>query len=309
MKKIIFSATALLATATLFAQIEAVNAHHLSTESQHVSTAYAVKRTRLSTGVTLEYVEQGSKGGTPVIFLHGLSDSWHSFETTLPHLPATVHAFALSQRGHGNSEKNATDYSTKAFAADVAAFIRQQGLGPVVIVGHSMGGVNAMRFAVDYPQLTRALVILGSEANFQGNAVLADFRKDVMAMPDGPMDSSFMEAFQGSTLVNPIDSAYYRTLVAEGMKVPMSIFKTALNGLAVQNLLPRLAGYKKPVLVIWGDKDNFCDAGSQQAIRKAMPHSRFLAYAKTGHAVQWEAPQRVAADLLQFLQPLSPEPK
>ena len=39
-----------------------------------------------------------------MLLLHGVSDSWRSFEPVLPHLPASLHAFALSQRGHGDSD-------------------------------------------------------------------------------------------------------------------------------------------------------------------------------------------------------------
>ena len=53
----------------------------------------------LSTGVRIEYVEQGKADGVPVIFLHGVTDSWRSFERVLPLRPPNIHAFALSQRG------------------------------------------------------------------------------------------------------------------------------------------------------------------------------------------------------------------
>ncbi len=54
----------------------------------------------LSTGVRMEYVEQGPADGVPVVFLHGVTDSWRSFVGVLRHLPPTVHALAISQRGH-----------------------------------------------------------------------------------------------------------------------------------------------------------------------------------------------------------------
>ena len=63
------------------------------------------KRIKLATGVELAYVEQGDPAGVPVIFLHGITDSWHSFEPVLPHL----------------SEHPAAGYWPQNFAADVAA--------------------------------------------------------------------------------------------------------------------------------------------------------------------------------------------
>jgi non-heme chloroperoxidase len=93
----------------------------------------------LRTGVKLTYVEQGDPKGIPVILLHGITDSLRSFENVLPHLPDSIHAFALSQRGHGDSDRPTTGYRPQDFAADLAAFVETLGLGPVVVAGHSMG--------------------------------------------------------------------------------------------------------------------------------------------------------------------------
>lgn len=63
----------------------------------------------------------GGRSGTPVIALHGVTDSWRSFEPVLPCLPSELRVIALTQRGHGASDKPAGGYRTADFAADVAA--------------------------------------------------------------------------------------------------------------------------------------------------------------------------------------------
>ena len=82
-----------------------------------------VKSVELPNRVKLQYVEQGDLASTPVLFLHGITDSWHSFEPVLPHLPASIRAFALSQRGHGDSDRPMSGYHPRDFAADVVAFM------------------------------------------------------------------------------------------------------------------------------------------------------------------------------------------
>lgn len=74
-----------------------------------------LKTAKLSNGVRLQYAEQGSFSGTPVIFLHGITDSWHSFESVLALLPGNIHAFAISQRGHGDSDRPLAGYTPKIF--------------------------------------------------------------------------------------------------------------------------------------------------------------------------------------------------
>ncbi len=63
------------------------------------------KSVELPNGVKLPYTDQGEPSGIPMLLLHGGTDSWRSFERVLPHLPRSVHAFALSQRGHGDADR------------------------------------------------------------------------------------------------------------------------------------------------------------------------------------------------------------
>ncbi len=133
------------------------------------------KAVELPSGVKLPYVEQGDPTGVAVLLLHGVTDSWHSFELVLPHLPDWIHAIALTQRGHGDADRHASGYRTRDFAADVAAFVDAVGLGPAIVVGHSMGGTNAQRFAIDHPERALGIVLAGSFASFSDNPAVMEF--------------------------------------------------------------------------------------------------------------------------------------
>jgi pimeloyl-ACP methyl ester carboxylesterase len=61
-------------------------------------------------GPRLSYAAQGRPDGVPVVLLHGWSDSRRSFDPVLPHLPDTIRAIAVSQRGHGDSDHPAAGY-------------------------------------------------------------------------------------------------------------------------------------------------------------------------------------------------------
>lgn len=260
-----------------------------------------IKRIALKTGVELEYAEQGNAGGVPVIFLHGVTDSWHSFETTLPHLPPSVHAFAISQRGHGNSERPEDVYTPVLFAADLAAFIEQKDLGAVVIVGHSMGGIIAQQFVLNYPQLTSALVIVGSDPAISKNPGIAEFKQEVLKM-EGEPNREFMVAFQNGTLSKPIDSSYFNLLVNESMKVPVAVFKAALKGFADVDYTPLLDKVTHPALIFWGDKDMIFQREGQERLTSLLRNSKWLVYKGTGHALHWEEPKRFANDLTEFIE-------
>src|SRR3954463_11839293 len=82
----------------------------------------------LSTGPRLYYAEQGDRKGEAIIFLHGYSDSWYSFSRVFPLLSPEYHAFALDERGHGESERPECCYGIDDFAADVDAFMEAVGI-------------------------------------------------------------------------------------------------------------------------------------------------------------------------------------
>src|SRR5512134_1726307 len=106
-----------------------------------------IKTAELPANVRLPYVEQGDESGVPVVMLHGVTDSWHSFELVLPRLPESIRAFALTQRGHGDASRPDSGYRYTDLAADVAAFMDVHQLKSAVVVGHSMGSSVAQRFA------------------------------------------------------------------------------------------------------------------------------------------------------------------
>src|SRR5262249_53425143 len=167
---------------------------------------HRLKSVELPHKVTLQYVEQGDPAGVPVLLLHGVTDSWHSFEPVLPHLPSSLHAFALTQRGHGDSDRP-LGYRTRDFAADVAEFVKALGVGPTVIVGHSMGATNAQRFVIDHPERALGLVLAGTFAGYRSNPMVLELWESTIARLTDPVDPGFVREFQESTLAKPVPRA------------------------------------------------------------------------------------------------------
>ena len=91
-------------------------------EHRWIATAH------LATDVTLHYAERGDREGEAIIFLHGYSDSWYSFGRVLPLLSPEYDAFALTQRGHRDSDKPECRYTVDDYAADVDAFMDALGI-------------------------------------------------------------------------------------------------------------------------------------------------------------------------------------
>jgi pimeloyl-ACP methyl ester carboxylesterase len=252
--------------------------------------------------VTLPYVEQGDPAGVPVLLLHGFTDSWRSFEGVLPYLPASLHAFALSQRGHGDATRPATGYYPQDFAADLAAFMDTLNLGPAIIVGHSMGSIVAQRFAIDYPDRTLGLVLMGSCSTVRGNPVAVDLWNSVVCTLTDPVDPSFVLEFQRSTLAQPVPQTWLDTVVRESLKVPARVWRAALAALLDTDFSAQLSTIEAPTLVIWGDQDTFFLRREQEALAAAVAGAQLVVYPGAGHGFHWEDPARCAADLVAFIE-------
>lgn len=153
--------------------------------------------------VVLEAAFQGDPAGCPLVFLHGVTDSWRSFEPVLPYLPVSIRTISLSQRGHGDSSRPADGYDPSDFAADVAAALDQLGIQRAVIAGHSMGSHVAQRFAVDHPDRTAGLVLAGAFHRFAINSVINEYWDTVVSTLADPIARSVAVEFQASTSPGP----------------------------------------------------------------------------------------------------------
>ncbi len=255
----------------------------------------------LAGGLTLEYAEQGPRGGTPMLLLHGITDSWRSFQPVLQHLPAEWHVIALSQRGHGGSDKPPGPYALQDFAADAAAVVRALTLPPVVVVGHSMGAAVAMRMALQQPGLVRGLVGAGAFAGFADKAGLGAFIREQIEPLTDPVPHELAQSFQEETLARPVPPALLATAVAESLRVPAHVWRLGFAGLLADDFASQLAQIAAPTLLVQGSADSFVPAADTERMLAAMPRARATVWQGAGHAMHWEEPARFAEELRRFV--------
>jgi pimeloyl-ACP methyl ester carboxylesterase len=112
-------------------------------------------------GVTLHYVSVGH--GEPVVMVHGGLEDYRAWTPQLAPLAAIdFRAIAYSRRynfPNRNAPHNRTNYSAEVDAHDLLMLIEQLHLGPVHLVGHSYGGLAALFFATEHPELVRTMTL------------------------------------------------------------------------------------------------------------------------------------------------------
>ena len=255
----------------------------------------------LPNGLRLEYLEQGDPAGVPVILLHGYTDSRRSWERILPMLPSSLRVYALTQRGHGESDKPATGYAPADFAGDVIQFMDLLGIRQAVIVGHSMGSIVGRRIALDHPERIRGLVLEGAFATLKGNPIMEDFWKQAIEPLPDPVPNQFVLDFQQSTLARPVPEWFFDLVVGESRKVPIQVWKGVIGELVQTDFLADTTRITAPTIILWGDLDAFAPLAEQQLLQSTIPGSRLVTYTGTGHGMHWEEPERFVNDLVQFV--------
>ena len=251
-------------------------------------------------GVRLAYVEQGDPAGIPVLFLHGVTDSWRSFGPTLARLPESIRGFALTQRGHGATTRPESGYGFRDFAGDVAAFLDAFGIPDAVVVGHSMGSGVAQRFAIDQLGRTRGLVLAGSFARLRDNAAVREIWDAHVSKFEDPIDPGFVRNFQESTLARPVPAAFFEMAVAESLLVPARVWRAIFAGFLHEDHSADLAAIAAPTRIVVGDRDALCSRIDQEFLLRAIRGSQLSVYECAGHAMHWEEPERFAAEVAEF---------
>ena len=263
-----------------------------------------LRHSRLPNGLSIEYAEQGRNGGPSLLLLHGITDTWRSFEPVLPWLPPDWHVVSMTQRGHGGSS-SAASYRTRDFAADAAALVAALELPPVLVVGHSMGAVNALRLAIDHPDAVRGVVAAGGFAGFSDKPELVDFVRSQMLTLGERVPRELAESFQRDTVAGPVAPGLLETMVDECLRTPAATWRGAFAALLEDDFSNELHKVEVPVLLPWGDADVFSPEQDQQRLQRQLPRATRVVYTGVGHALHWEQPRRFADDLIAFEQSLT----
>ena len=253
----------------------------------------------LATGPQLHYAEQGNAAGDAIVFLHGWPDSWFSFSRVAELLPAKYRLCLIDQRGFGDSDRPASGYSIHDFAADVVAFLDAASIERATIVGHSFGTFVSRAVAIAHPERVNRLLLVGT-GWLGSNPVLREVYASLQDLKD-PVPAEFAREFQASTAYAPLPETFFDEIVAESVKLPARLWREVLQSVIKYDDVTDLAGIKMPTLVLWGDRDALFPREDQDRVASAIPHAQLEIYPEIGHCPNWECPDKVAADLIAFM--------
>lgn len=103
---------------------------------------------------------------------------------------------------------------------------------------------------------------------------------------------------------HPVPQWYLEDRVRDGAGIPAHVWRETFNGLCAATPPSDAASITSPTLILWGERDEALAREQEDALVRAIPGSRLIVYADTGHLVLWEQPERVATDLTAFMRNL-----
>jgi pimeloyl-ACP methyl ester carboxylesterase len=255
----------------------------------------------LTNGLTLSYAQYGRWSGAALLMLPGPTDSWWSYKGVLDQLPRSVRAVAVSQRGHGDSDKPTAGYRVEDFAADVVPLLDALAIERAVLVGHSASGLAARRVALDSPDRVAGLVLEATPLTLRGHVGLDAFVRSTISKLQDAVDLDFARSFVVDTSSERISAAQLDQFVSEVAKVPGWVWRETFLALLDYDDTDELGCISAPTLLIWGDADGVVGREEQHELLRRIPGARLVVYPGAGHTPRWEDPTRFARDLAAFV--------
>lgn len=134
--------------------------------------------------VSLHYLDWEGDGLAPMVLLHGMRDSAHSWDNFAESMKDSFRVLALDSRGHGDSDwAGPGGYTFRHHVSDVAAFFDGLELDDAIVAGHSAGGRYAWAYAVENPGRVRALIIVDIDPDPVNTQTARDF-SDIAEEPE-----------------------------------------------------------------------------------------------------------------------------
>jgi len=240
----------------------------------------------------LLHVDDGGKGGIPVIFVHSFGGNTLHWEEQLQHLRENRRAIAFDLRGHGLSEPPANnDYDVLSVEGDIAAVADELKIRRFVLVGHSMGGSSAIAYTNAHPDRVAGLLLTGTPGKSS-----PEMAQQIIASLESDAYEKVMEDYMKKLLANATPEV--EQLEREGMKnLSKEASLNIIRAVFKYDPHPALRSYKGPVLIVGG-------AGEKQpnALSMQLPELPHKIVEGTSHWIQMDKPEEFNRILDEFLE-------
>jgi pimeloyl-ACP methyl ester carboxylesterase len=256
-----------------------------------------------SDGARIHYEVHGC--GEPVLLIMGLGSNAYGWYRTIPWLAERYEVIAFDNRGTGRSDVPEGAYSIVQMAADAAAVLAAAGHDTAHVVGASLGGMIAQRFAVQYPERLRSLTLVcttpgGANAVRPSDAVTA-------ALLQGGEDPSTVYRRNAWFLYGDGTRTSHPERIEEDLewrsKIPTQPkgYFGQLQAAVGHDTWDELPSINAPTLVVHGDADQLVPTGNGKLLAQRIPEAELVLIPGAGHMLQTDGGAVIREAVLAFL--------
>jgi pimeloyl-ACP methyl ester carboxylesterase len=258
-------------------------------------------------GLTWHYVEAGQ--GEPVVFLHGLPESWYSWHHQLAALSDDYRVIAIDLKGYGQSDKSDGDYSADRVAEEVLALLDTIGLERFNLVTHDWGTLLGDFIAGNHPERVIKYVRMQApvhKSDPQNHPQFVILRDQELATRLFSNTEAFVRQVYGERTVQPIPEEDMQRIIEEfGRPGVAEAVPRYFRDTSAEVLLARLQLYSRmsfPVLLLQGEKDPAQPQWYFEGAADQFPHAELQWITGAGHFTELEQPEQVTKAIRGFLQ-------
>ena len=267
--------------------------------------------------LTLHYHEAGVGNGPTIVLLHGGgpgASSWSNFARNIGVLAQDFHVLAVDQPGFGLSDKptDHPQYFVHSSSAVKDLLDTLEITDRVHLLGNSLGGGAAVRFALDYPDRAGKLVLMGP-GGLSSNLFAPDPTEGVKALgkfnkePTRERLEEFLRIMVfDQDLITPelVDERFAAANTPESLAATRAMGKSFASADFEKGMLWR-EGFKlrQPVLLIWGREDRVNPIDGALVALKTIPRAQLHVFGRCGHWAQRERFDEFNRLTVDFLSP------
>ncbi|MGH2957346.1 MAG: alpha/beta fold hydrolase [Solirubrobacterales bacterium] len=266
---------------------------------------------------SLQVVDEGDPGGTPIVLIHGYAGSVTWWEKLPPLLSEQHRVIRIDLLGHGGSEKPGAGYAIENQSSAIAEALASLGVQGATVVGHSLGGTVAVAVAERSPQVVAKVVIVDQapDDSFEEDAPLVQEASYVPVIgqalarltdwvPASVVRDSFEDAFApGFNIASGFDNP--DQVVDDLREMTYTAFEDTVDAESDysedQPLDQRMAAINLPLLVIFGSEDQFYEAEASTAPYRKVEGAQVAVLEGVGHSPNVERPDQLAPLILDFV--------
>jgi 2-hydroxy-6-oxonona-2,4-dienedioate hydrolase len=260
-------------------------------------------------GVPTRVLEAGLPEARPVLLLHGTGGHLEAFVHNIAPLARTARVVAYDLPGHGWSGAATRSYEIKGYCRHLESLLDAFGVERAMLVGQSLGGWIATRFAYERPERVERLLLVGPGGTMSDPAVMEKLRDSSLAAVTAPTADSVRRRL-GLVIADPAriteELVHTRLKIYEQPGAPgrmRGVLCLQDPETRERNLLTSamLAAVPHPTLVVVGDRDNITPPSVCQRFADRLPAGRLSIMPGCGHWPQFEMPAKFNAIACTFL--------